>query len=132
MKKKWFAALTISAIILTISIAIFIFRGFIFSNIVEKTVLRAGKPIKFGNYTVFIDKIADNKLFGIKISGNNRKLEAKSGDYIYVPNENAIKFNLIDGVAEDADPKNINLFHRLTFKQMFMKIRLKRSASKLP
>ena len=81
--------------------------------------------MKFGNYTVFIDKIRNNELFGIKITGKNRELEAKSGDYVYMPKENAIKFNLIDGVAEDADPKNPNVFRRLTFKQMFIKIRLK-------
>ena len=130
MRKKWFVAFTISVIILIITITIFIFRGFIFSSTAEKAVLKAGKPIKFGNYTVFIDKITNNKLFGIKITGNDKKLEAKSGDYVYMPNENAIKFNLIDGVAENVDPINPNLFRRLTFKQMVMKIRLKTFISK--
>jgi len=47
-----------------------------------------------------------------------------------MPEKNAIKFNLIDGVAEDYDPKNPREFHTLTFKQSYIAIKLKLSVSK--
>ena len=83
--------------------------------------------MRFGDYTVFIERIEGDKLLGIKINGNNRRLEAKSGDYQYNFNEKLLKFNLIEGIAEDANPDNPKQFRRLTFKQISMKIRLKES-----
>ena len=118
MKKKWIVAFTSLAIIFIISVSLAIFRG-------KVPVLLAGKPITFGSYTISIDRIEGNKLFGIKITGKNRKVEAKSGAYFYVPKENVLKFNLIDGTAEDIDAKNPQAIRRLTFKEFFMKIRLK-------
>jgi len=79
----------------------------------------------FGDYTVVVDRIEGNKLFGIKVTGENRKLEAKSGEYEYNLKENIIKFNLIDGVADNIDSKNPDIFQRLTFKQSYIKIKLK-------
>lgn len=127
MKRKWFTVLAIISVVL---VTVFIFRGIIISNIAGAVVLKAGKLMKFGDYTVFIEKIEGNKLTGIKISGDNRKLEAKSGDYQYIFNENLLKFNLMDGIAEDVDPENTKAFRRLTFKQVSMKIRLKQPGSK--
>lgn len=130
MRKKLLVSAILSAVILIIALTIFIFREPILTGIAEKVILKEGKPIKFGSYTVVIDKITGNKLFGIKITGNNKKLEAKNGDYVYIPNENAIKFNLVDGAAEDVNSNYPNLVQKLTFKQMYMKIRLKTSPSK--
>jgi len=124
MKRRWSFILAILAIV---SISLFIFRGAILSNIAAKVVLKAGKPMRFGDYTVFIERIEGDKLLGIKINGNNRRLEAKSGDYQYNFNEKLLKFNLIEGIAEDANPDNPKQFRRLTFKQISMKIRLKES-----
>jgi len=124
MGKKRFVVFVIPVIILVV-ITAFFFRGFIFNKLAAKMVLRAGQPMKFGAYTVFIDRIEDNKLFGIKITDKDRKLQAQGGAYEYLPKENAIRFNLVDGVAEDADPKNPDAFQRLTFKQLYLKIRLK-------
>ncbi len=86
--------------------------------------------MQFGSYTVLIDKIEGNKLYGIKVSSKNMRFKAKSGDYIYIPGKNAIKFNLIDGVAEDYDPGNLRALHTLTFKQSYITIKLKPSVSK--
>ena len=124
MGKKRFIVIVIPVIIL-VAITVFFCRGFIVNKLAAKIVLRAGEPMKFGGYTVFIERIEDNKLFGIKITDKARKLQARGGAYEYLPKENAIRFNLVDGVAEEADSKNPDAFQRLTFKQLYLKIRLK-------
>jgi|GEM_PF-1821559 len=132
MKQKPAISIIVLAIILIVivCVALFLFKGAIITTLAEKIFLKAGKPLQFGSYTVLIDKVEGNKLYGIKISSKNRRFQAKSGDYIYLPEKNAIKFNLIDGVAEDYDPKNPREFHTLTFKQSYITIKLKPSASK--
>ena len=85
--------------IVIVCVALFLFRGAIITTLAEKVFLKAGKPLQFGSYTVLIDKVEGNKLYGIKVSSKNKRFKAKSGDYIYMPEKNAIKFNLIDGVA---------------------------------
>ena len=82
MRKKPFSLLIIFVItiLVIVSVALFLNRGFIVSKIVEKSFLRAGRPLKFGDYTVVIDRIEGNKLFGIKMNESNRKFEAKSGN----------------------------------------------------
>ena len=119
----------ITIILLTLTILLIFsflfFRGFIFSKLFEKTLLRAGKPVAFGSYTVCIERIDRNELFGIKIVAKSRSLEARSGTYEYLPKENALKFSLRDGSALDINPDNPQESRRLTFKQMYMKIRLR-------
>jgi hypothetical protein len=127
MKKLW---VLILGILTLACLAVFIFRGELINKFAAKAILKEGQAMVFGDYTVFIEKINENKLSGIKISGKNRKLEAKSGDYSYFADENVLKFNLQDGVAEDADPDNPQAFRRLTFKQISMKIKLKGSGLK--
>ncbi len=105
--------------------AIFHFKDAIITTFAQKLFLRAGRPLKFGSYTVLIDRIEGNKLYGIKVSDGNRRFQAKSGDYIYLPEKQALKFNLIDGVADDYDPKSSGDFHTLTFKQSYITIKLK-------
>ena len=118
MRKKPFYILIISVVVVAaISAVLFLNRGFIVSKIVEKSFLKAGKPIKFGDYTVVIDRIEGNRLFGIKMNESNRKFEAKSGDYKYLPGENSIEINLVDGVVEDLSPENAFLKNKLTFKK---------------
>ena len=132
MKKKQVIPIIILTIILivTVCVALFIFRGTIIDISAAKIFLKAGKPLQFGSYMVLIDKIEGNKLYGIKVSSKNRRFKAKSGDYIYMPEKNAIKFNLIEGTAEDYDPNNPHEFHTLTFKQSYITIKLKPFASK--
>ena len=127
MKKKQVIPIIILTIILivTVCVALFIFRGTIIDISAAKIFLKAGKPLQFGSYMVLIDKIEGNKLYGIKVSSKNRRFEAKSGDYTYMPEKNAVKLNLIDGIAGDYDPDNPREFHTLTFKQSYITIRLK-------
>ena len=116
--------------IVIVCVALFLFRGAIITTLAEKVFLKAGKPLQFGSYTVLIDKVEGNKLYGIKVSSKNKRFKAKSGDYIYIPEKNTIKFNLIDGVADDYDPQNPSGFRKLTFKQSYITIKLKTSVSK--
>jgi len=129
MGKRRFILWTVAVIILIV-IAVFMQRGFIFNKLAANIVLKAGTPMKFGAYTVLIARIEDNKLFEIRITDKNRKLEAKSGAYEYLPKENAIRFSLIDGIAEDVDPENPGKFQRLVFRQLYMKLKLKSLTSK--
>lgn len=117
MQEKPFSLLIISVIVIVVSVALFVNRGFIVSKIAENYFLKAGKPLKFGDYTVIIDRIKGNKLFGIKMNESNRKFEAKSGDYKYLPKDNSIEINLFDGVVEDISSGDAFLRHRLTFKK---------------
>ncbi len=132
MKNKQAVSVIVSAIILIVMacVALFIFRGAIITTLTGKIFLKAGRSLQFGSYTVLIDKVEGNKLYGIKVSSKNRRFKAKSGDYTYMPEKNAIKFNLIDGAAEDYDPNNPREFHTLTFKQSYITIKLKPSAAK--
>lgn len=127
MKKKNFIAVIVPVIIFIfiISLVAFFFRGIILTKLIEKAFLKAGKPITFGTYTILVDKIEGNKLTGIKISEKYRKMEAKSGEYEYIPKEGAVKFILYDGFAEDKDPENPYAVSKLSFKQWNMKVRLK-------
>jgi hypothetical protein len=132
MKNKQFVliiVLTVIFIAITIVVLV-LFRGVITTALAGKIFLRAGKPLQFGSYTVLIDKVEGNKLYGIKVSSNNKRFKAKSGDYTYMPEKDVIKFNLIDGVADDYDLKNPGEFHTLTFKQSYITIKLKPSMSK--
>jgi len=116
MKKKTII-FTIVIIVAILGAGLFYFRGALVNNLAAQLFLKAGKPLKFGEYTVLIDRIDGNKLYGIKVSAKDKKLEAKSGDYEYLPDKHIIKFNLIDGIADDFDPGHPGEFHRLTFKQ---------------
>jgi len=132
MKNKLASSIIVLAIIFIIlaCMGLFLSRGVIITTLAEKILLKAGKPLQFGSYTVLIDKVEGNKLYGIKVSSKNKKFKATSGDYLYMPEKNAIKFNLIDGVAEDYDSKNPSESHTLTFKQSYITIKLKPFASK--
>jgi hypothetical protein len=128
MKKKQ-AILIIVIGVIAFAIGAFFFKGGNATVLAGKMFLKAGRPMQFGSYIVLIDKIEGNKLYGIKISSKNRKFTAKSGDYTYLPERNALKFNLIDGAGDDYDPQNPREFHTLTFKQSYITIKLKPSAS---
>ena len=101
MKKKQVIPIIALIIVLIViaCVALFNFRGVISTILGGRILLKAGKPLQFGSYTVLIDKVEGNKLYGIKVSSKNKRFKAKSGDYIYMPEKNVIKFNLIDGVA---------------------------------
>ncbi|HNW40159.1 MAG TPA: hypothetical protein PL125_06775 [Candidatus Omnitrophota bacterium] len=124
-KKQFISKIAVMAIIIIIFAALFFFSSSIISMISGKVLLKAGQPMQFGAYTVLIDRIEGNKLYGIKVSNKNRKFKAVSGNYLYLPKQNAIKFNLIDGVADDYDPQNPRQYHTLTFKQFYITLQLK-------
>jgi hypothetical protein len=95
----------------------------------EITVLRAGKPISYGGYTIVIDAVNGNALSGIKITGGNGRLEAKSGEYKYMPKIYAIRFKMLDGAAEHIDPQYPGRVSIETFKEMMIVVRRSHSVS---
>ena len=131
MKKKQATSIIVIVVvaIIIVSVTLFFFRGTIITTMGTKMFLKAGKPMQFGEYTVLIDKVQGNKLYGIKVSSKKGRFKAEKGDYLYLPEENAIKLNLINGAADDYDPGNPREFHTLTFKQSCITIKLKPSAS---
>jgi hypothetical protein len=125
-KKSQIISLIVLAVVflgILLSTAIFFRR--VITKVLVGQVLQAGKPMQFGSYTVLVDKVQGNKLYGIKVSSKNKRLKAESGEYTYLPEKNEIKFNLINGAADDYDPANPHEFHTLTFKQSYFKIKLK-------
>ena len=130
-KKRAILIIALAVIFIVIAcLAVFLFRGALVTGIAGKMLLQAGKPLQFGSYTVLIDKIEGNRLYGITVSSKTRRFKAKSGDYVYMPDKNAIRFNLIDGAAEDFDSKNSGESRELTFKQSYVTIKLKSLALK--
>jgi hypothetical protein len=128
MKKKQVILIIVLAV-MAIAAAAFCFRGVIATNFAGKVFIKAGKPMQFGAYTVLIDKVEGNKLYGIKVSSSNKRFKAESGDYTYLPEKNAVKINLINGAADDYDPENPHEFHTLTFKQSSITLQLNHSAA---
>ncbi len=132
MKSKQAVSIAVLSIIFMViaCAGVFLFRGVIVNVFTGKIFLKAGRPLQFGAYTILIDKVEGNKLYGIKVSSKHRRFQAQRGDYLYIPKKNAIKFNLIDGVGDDDDPNNPGELHTLTFKQSYVTIKLKPSGSK--
>jgi hypothetical protein len=125
MKNKQPVLIIVIAVFAVVILSVTLFRGAIITAAGAKIFLKAGRPMQFGSYTVLIDKIQGNKLYGIKVSNKNSRFKAESGDYTYMPEKNAIRFNLIDGAADDYDPANPHGYHTLTFKQSYITIQLK-------
>ncbi|MDD5130800.1 MAG: hypothetical protein PHS66_07145 [Candidatus Omnitrophica bacterium] len=127
MKKKHFVLMIILAIIVIAAVILIFFRGVLATNLAGKILLKSGKPMQFGEYTVLVDKVEANKLYGIKVTGKDKKLTAESGDYTYLPEQNAIKFNLVNGAADNYDPENPGAYQALAFKQSRFTIKLRHS-----
>ena len=86
----------------------------------------------FQKYVLFIYRVDQkhNKLGNIRIyepQGNNkptRTIVAKSGEFISVPERNALKLKLIDGTSDEPDPDNPTHFYKLNFKTYFINMSL--------
>ena len=114
----------ILALIIIASAILIFFRGVLATNLAGKILLKSGKPVQFGEYTVLVDRVEANKLYGIKVTSKDKKLTAESGDYTYLPEKNAIKFNLVNGAADNYDPVNPGSYQALTFKHSCITIQL--------
>ncbi len=125
MKKKWpVIVITTFLIIIASGAVLFIFRGAILNKFAASAIFISGKPLKFGDYTISVEKVEGNKLYGIEVSDNEKKFTAKSGTYEYLPQDNLIKLSLSDGVSEFTDPKHPDNAYKLTFNQYNLKIKL--------
>jgi len=84
----------------------------------------------FEGCVLFIYGIEQNKLYNVRIyqpQGEDkptRTIIAKRGEFIAVPEKNAIKLKLIDGSSDEPDPENPNNFYKLNFKNYFMTLSL--------
>ncbi len=90
----------------------------------------------FENYILFIYGIEQNKLYNVRIyqpQGEDkptRTIVAKRGEFIAVPEKNAIKMKLIDGTSDEPDPENPSNFYKLNFKTYFMTLNLAKMQDK--
>ena len=84
----------------------------------------------FEKYVIFIYSIDQNKLNNVRIyepqgeGKSTRTIVAKKGEFIPLPEKNAIKLKLIDGTSDEPDPENPNNFYKLNFKNYFMTLNL--------
>ncbi|MCM8762814.1 MAG: LptF/LptG family permease [Candidatus Omnitrophica bacterium] len=92
--------------------------------------LEAGVFINsFDKYILFIYEIKGNQLFNIRIyepteGGPTRTIVAKKGEFISNPEEKIVRLKLIDGSADEPDPKNPKNFYKLHFKTNFLTLNL--------
>jgi len=92
--------------------------------------LEAGTFIKgFKGYIVFIREIDKNKLKGIRIYQLRKDLPtrtiiARSGEFITLKNQNAIKLKLMNGTSDEPNPKNPLRFYKLNFKTYYLTLDL--------
>ena len=90
----------------------------------------------FEGCVLFIYGIEQNKLYNVRIyqpQGEDkptRTIVAKRGEFIAVPEKNAIKLKLIDGTSDEPDPENPSNFYKLNFKTYFMTLNLAKMQDK--
>jgi len=90
----------------------------------------------FDKYVLFIYRIDQNKLTNVRIyepQGDDkptRTIIARRGEFIALPEKNAIKLKLIDGTSDEPDPENPNNFYKLNFKTYFMTLSLAQMQNK--
>jgi len=93
--------------------------------------LEAGTFIKsFKNYIVFIYEIDGNKLSHIRIYNTRenkptKTIVARRGEFIPLPEKNAIKLKLFKGFSDEPDPDYPGRFFRLNFNTYEVTLHLK-------
>lgn len=84
----------------------------------------------FRNYVLFIYQIEDNKLINVRIyepqgeGKPTRTIVAKRGEFIVIPESNAIKLKLVDGTSDEIDPQDPANFYKLNFRNYFMTLNM--------
>jgi len=97
--------------------------------------LEPGVFIKeFKPYILFVYGVEGNKLTKVRIyeprEGHpTRTIVAEAGEFIPVPAENRVLLKLINGSADEPDPKNPTKFYKLEFKTYAMNLQLKEGMS---
>ncbi len=93
--------------------------------------LEAGRYINtFQRYIIFINRIEENYLHNIVIYEPQkqgrpaRTIVAKKGEFITYPEKMMVKLKLIDGTADQPDPRNPDQFFKMVFKVNFMNLNL--------
>jgi lipopolysaccharide export system permease protein len=97
--------------------------------------LESGRFIKsFQGYIVFIHAIEGNTLKNVNIyqlqeKGPTRTIIAEKGEFITYPDKDIIKLKLINGTADEPDPKDPSVFYKLNFDTYYMTLNLKDAMS---
>ncbi len=93
--------------------------------------LEAGRFINsFKSHILFIYRIEGNTLYNVRIyqpqgeGKPTRTIVAKKGEFVSLPEKNAIKLKLIDGISDEPDIKNPSNFYKLNFKNYFITLDL--------
>lgn len=92
--------------------------------------LESGTFIKtFKDYIIFVYELKKNKLKNIRIyqlqeNKPTRTIIANSGEFMPLPEQNAIKLKLQDGTSDEPDPKDPGHFYKLNFKTYFLTLNL--------
>ena len=92
--------------------------------------LESGTFIKsFKDYIIFIHEIDKKKLNKIRIyqlqeGSPARTIIAKSGEFISLENQSAIKLKLRDGTSDEPNPRNPLQFYKLNFKTYYITLYL--------
>ena len=89
----------------------------------------------FDKYVVFIYRIENNHLFGIRIyqpqtNKPTRTIIAQEGEFVKVPNQDKLLLKLINGTSDEPDLKNPNNFYKLNFHNSFITMDLSKKQSK--
>jgi len=93
-------------------------------------ILEEGVFIKrFKKMVLFIHRIHDNKLYGIRIyqpqeNGPTRTITAKEGELIPVPAQNMIKLKLMDGISDEPKSRDSDEFYKLNFTNYYLPLNL--------
>jgi len=89
----------------------------------------------FKNYVIFVYDIKGNYLKNIRIyqpqkDGPTRTVIAKSGEIIPEPSKDTVKIKLINGIADEIDPKDPDNMYKLVFKNYYLTLNLKEALHK--
>ena len=92
----------------------------------------------FQNYVLFIYHVDQkrNRLSNVRIyepqgeGKPTRTIVAKGGEFISLPEKNAVKLKLIDGTSDEPDPNNPTNFFKLNFKTYFMNLNMNQANTK--
>ncbi|MBN1405209.1 MAG: LptF/LptG family permease [Candidatus Omnitrophica bacterium] len=97
--------------------------------------LEPGTFIKdFKNYIVFIHSINGNKLNNVRIykideNAPTRTIIAQKGEFTSFPEKGIILLKLINGSADEPNPKNPNIYYKVNFKKYNLTLDLSRELS---
>jgi len=101
-------------------------------------LLEAGSFINaFDKYIVFIYRIDNNHLYGVRIyqpqsnkRNTTRTIIAQEGEFVKVPGQDKLMLKLMNGTSDEPDLKNPDNFYKLNFQNSFITMDLSKQKTK--